>query len=193
MGANYKLTGVKNLRETSGIVIINHQSFLDLIVLSHLWVRLGPVAVIAKKETLYFPPIGITLWSFGSVFIDRSNSTAAHRSIERASEAIHRDGKKLIIFPEGTRSISDQLLPFKNGAFVQAFSNKCKVYPIVVSKCSYFDHDKKIFNPGTDLISILEPVDATKFEEFRELREFCQNNMQKEYDRINALKKEILW
>lgn len=127
------------------------------------------------------------------MFIDRSNGTAAHQSIERASRAIHRDGKKLIIFPEGTRSIHDQLLPFKNGAFVQAFTNKCKVFPVVVSKFSYFDHVKKLFTPGTDLISILNPVDASNFEDFQMLRDYCQDLMQKEYDRINALKREIMW
>lgn len=190
LGVRYKLIGTENLRKTGGVLLINHQSFLDLIVLSHLWFHLGPAAVIAKKELLYLPPIGVSIWSYGSVFIDRSNKRAARESMERASRAIQSEGKKLIIFPEGTRSVSDKLLQFRNGAFISAFDIKCSVFPVVVSKFSFLDHAKKLFKPGTSVISILEPIDSTDFKEFGELRDHCQDVMQKEYDRVNAMTRE---
>lgn len=190
LGIRYKMIGIENLRKSGGVLLINHQSFLDLIILAHLWLHLGPAAVIAKKEIMYLPPIGISIWSYGSIFIDRSNKKAARQSMERASRAINSEGKKLIIFPEGTRSVSDQLLPFRNGAFISAFDNKCNIYPVVVSKFSVLDHTKKFFKPGTGLISILEPVESTDFKEFGELRDHCQEIMQKEYDRVNSLIRE---
>lgn len=190
LGVRYKLTGAKELRKGGGIVLINHQSFLDLIVLGYIWHHLGPAAVISKKEILYIPPIGVSIWSYGSILVDRSNPKAARRSIEKASEAIHQEGKKLIFFPEGTRSVSDSLLPFKNGAFISAHDNKCKVFPVVVSKFFFLDHVKKLFSPGEGFINILEPVDSTKFATFKELRDHCQLIMQEEYDRLNGLKKE---
>lgn len=187
LGIRYTLTGVDNLRRTGGVVLINHQSFLDLVVLGYLWHHLGPAAVIAKKEIMYLPPVGISIWSYGSIFIDRSNKGAARKSIERASEAINRDKKKLIFFPEGTRSVQDTLLPFRNGAFVSAFDNQCFVYPVVVSKFTFLDHARKLFTPGEGFISILEPVNSADFRDFKELRDHCQSFMQSEYDRLNGL------
>lgn len=190
LGARYKLTGLKELRDGGGIVLINHQSFLDLIVLGYLWPHLGPAAVIAKREIMYLPPIGLSIWSYGSIFVDRSNPGAARKSVARASEAINKGGKKLIFFPEGTRSVADALLPFKNGAFISAFDNRCKVFPVVVSKMSFLDHAKKLFTPGQDYINLLPAVDSTQFGDFKELRDHCQVIMQREYDRLNGLKKE---
>lgn len=186
MGIRYKVRGAKNMPKCGGVVLINHQSFWDLVVLGYVWPLLGPAAVIAKKALIFYPPVGPSIWSYGSVFIDRSNSKAALKSIEQASKAIHGDGKKIIFFPEGTRSVSPKLLPFKNGAFISAFDNKCKVFPVVVPQFKFLDHAKKLFTPGTKTISILEPVDSTKFSDFKELRDHCQEIMQKEYDRLNV-------
>lgn len=185
LGIRYKVKGVENLTKSGGILLINHQSFLDIIVLAHLWHHIGPTAVIVKKELVYLPPIAFSIWSYGSIFIDRSNKKAALRSLDKASHAIHNDGKKLIFFPEGTRSVSDTLLPFKNGAFASAFNNQCKVFPVVVSKFSFFDHERKVCTPNESDISILEPVVSTKFTDYSELRDHCQTIMQEEYDRLN--------
>lgn len=189
LGIRYKVRGLENLRDCGGIVLINHQSFWDLVVLGYLWPHLGPAAIIAKKELLYYPPVGPSIWSYGSVFVDRSNRRAALESIEKASKAINKNGKKLIFFPEGTRSVSDSLLPFKNGAFVSALHNQCKVFPVVVSQFKFIDHAKRLFNGGDEKdISILEPIEAGQFEDFKELRDHCQVVMQQEYDRLNAKK-----
>lgn len=187
LGIRYEVTGLKNLRDSGGIVLINHQSAWDLVVLGYLWPHLGPVAIIAKKELIYYPPLGPAIWSYGSIFVDRSNRKAALKSIELASKAINQHGKKLIFFPEGKRAVNNELQPFKNGAFFSAFDNKCKVYPVVVSKFKFLDHARKLFTgSATKSINILEPIEADKFADFAELRDHCQLVMQTEYDRINA-------
>lgn len=187
LGIRYKLTGVENLKAGGGVILINHQSFLDLIVLGYLWHHLGPAAVVAKKEIMYFPPIGLSIWSYGSIFIDRSNKKAAAKSIGKAGRAIVEEKKKLIFFPEGTRNVSDSLLPFKNGAFISAFDNRCRVFPVAVSKLTFFNHAEKTCTPSDGFISVLEPVDSTEFSDFKELRDHCQTVMQKEYERVNGL------
>lgn len=183
----YKLKGVDNLCDGGGVVLINHQSFWDLIVLGYLWPHLGPAAVIAKKALLYYLPVGPAIWSYGSVFVDRSNREAALKSLARASKAINEDCKKLVFFPEGTRSISDKIQPFKNGAFATAFNNQCKVFPVVVPKFTFLDHVRKRFNPDLKTISILPPVDPKDFSDYKELRDHCQLVMQKEYDLLNGV------
>ena len=160
---------------------------MDVLIFPYLWNHLGPCSTIAKKEIIYlFPNIGLSIWSYGNIFIDRSNKAAAVRSIEKASAAINKDGKKLIFFPEGTRSKTDVLKPFKSGAFVTAFNNKCKVFPVVVSKLTYFDHKRWECVPKETQISCLEAIDTTKFSDHKELMRHCQEIMQKEYDRLNG-------
>lgn len=190
MGIRYKVHGVKNFLKEGGVVLINHQSFLDIIVLAHIWHHLGPTAVIAKKELIYIPPIALSMWSYGSIFIDRSNKKVALRSIEKAGSAIKNEKKKLIFFPEGTRSVEDNLLPFKNGAFISAKDHNCKVFPVVVSKLTFFDYKNKTCQPMDGNISILEAVDSNSFEDFKGLRDHCQTIMQEEYNRLNGLKKD---
>lgn len=187
MGIEYDVKGLNNLLDEGGIVLINHQSFWDLVVLAYIWPHLGPAAVIAKKEIIYYPPVGPAIWSYGSVFVDRSNRKAALKSIELASKAIHEQKKKLIFFPEGTRSISPTLRGFKNGAFISAFDNKCKVFPVVAPQFKFIDHVKKTFTPGKKSISLLKAVDSKDFESFEALRDHCQVVMQKEYDQLNSV------
>lgn len=188
MGIRYKVTGLENLKDCGGVVLINHQSFWDLVVLGYIWEHLGPAAIIAKKELIYYPPVGPSIWSYGTVFVDRSNRKTALKSIELATKAIHADHKKIIFFPEGTRSNGKQLLPFKNGAFISAFDNQCPVFPIVVPQFTFIDHAKKLFRPaGTKTIRVLPTIDSTKFKDFQQLRDHCQEVMQKEYDSLNAM------
>lgn len=186
LGIRYTMTGLENLKACGGVVLMNHQSFWDLVVLGYVWEHLGPVAIIAKKAIIFYPPVGPAIWSYGSVFVDRSNRKAALKSIEVASKAINNDQKKLIFFPEGTRNVSGTLLPFKNGAFISAFDNKCKIFPIVVPQFKFIDHAKKLFTAGTKTISVLPAVDSSQFSDFQELRDHCQVIMQKEYDRLNS-------
>lgn len=186
LGITYQLKGLQNFRDEGGIVVLNHQSFLDIIVLGYIWLHLGPTAVIVKKEVMYLPPIGLSMWSYGSILIDRSNKGAALRSIEKASRAIKGEGKKLVFFPEGTRSVADTLRPFKNGAFATAMENKCKVFPVVVSKFKHFDHKRKVCIPSEGLIRVLDPIDAAQFKDMKELRDHCQVVMQKGYEEVNA-------
>lgn len=55
---------------------------------------------------------------------------------------------KLWIFPEGTRSKKEELLPFKKGAFHIAMMNKLPIVPVIISPYYFIDDNKKIFNSG---------------------------------------------
>lgn len=187
LGCDYILQGAEQLKGVKGgVVLINHQSFLDLLVLCYLWPRLGPTAVICKKELMYIFPFGLAIWSYGSIFVDRSNSGAARASLERAATAINQEQKKLLFFPEGTRSTSATLLPFKSGAFATAFANGCPVIPIAVSRLTFLDHANKRFNRGTGVIRVMKPVHPKDFDDIVHMRNYCQSAMQTELDDINS-------
>ena len=75
------------------------------------------------------------VWAFdlaGFVPLERGNPEQSRPAIERAAEAL-RDGNSFVIFPEGTRSRTGELLPFKKGGFIMAIKGQAPVVPIAIS------------------------------------------------------------
>ena len=111
----------------SVIFMSNHESQMDPPVL--VAALPIPAVFIAKKELQYFPFIGWAGWAAGVIFIDRGNRERAIRSIRDAAQQI-RGGKNVVIFPEGTRSRSGQMLPFKKGGFALAIEADVPIVPM---------------------------------------------------------------
>lgn len=112
------------------LVMSNHQSLYDIPVLFHV---VGPnIRMIAKKELFRVPVFGGALAVAGFVSIDRSNRHAAIRSLDKARELL-ASGTHVWISPEGTRSRSGALLPFKKGAFHLALESGLPILPVTLS------------------------------------------------------------
>lgn len=112
------------------LVMSNHQSLYDIPVLFQV---VGPnVRMITKEELFRVPIFGKALAAGGFISIDRSNRHAAIRSLEQA-QALLASGTHVWIAPEGTRSKTGQLLPFKKGAFYLALEAGLPILPVTVS------------------------------------------------------------
>jgi 1-acyl-sn-glycerol-3-phosphate acyltransferase len=109
------------------IFMSNHESQLDPPFL--LTAIPIPAVYIAKKELRFAPFVGWAAMCAGVIFINRGNREKAFRSIHEAALKI-RGGRNVVIFPEGTRSRSGQLLPFKKGGFQLAQEAGVPVVPI---------------------------------------------------------------
>ena len=101
---------------TAAVVVINHQSAIDLMSLFEIWPLLENAGPIAKRELLYIQPFGLACWLCGAEFINRKSKTS-HQEINDMGARAKKEGKKLVIFPEGTRNGAKGLsmLPFKKG------------------------------------------------------------------------------
>jgi 1-acyl-sn-glycerol-3-phosphate acyltransferase len=111
------------------LVMSNHQSLYDIPVLFHV---IGPnVRMITKKELFAVPIFGGALAAAGFISIDRSDRERAIASLNRARELL-AGGTHVWISPEGTRSQSGQLLPFKKGAFYLAFEASLPILPVTL-------------------------------------------------------------
>ena len=109
------------------LVMSNHQSLYDIPV---LFQSIGPnLRMIAKRELFRVPVFGGALEASGFISIDRSDRHAAIRSLERASNLL-ASGTHVWIAPEGTRSKTGELLPFKKGAFYLAFEAQNALLPV---------------------------------------------------------------
>ncbi|KAL0276509.1 UNVERIFIED_CONTAM: hypothetical protein PYX00_004068 [Menopon gallinae] len=158
-GFRWRVVGQEHIVSDSGaVVLINHQSVLDLIVLAELWKVMERCTVISKKEVKYLGPFGLASWLWGTIFIDRLNPGQAKGTINRTGEIVRMKKAKLLMFPEGTRHGGDELLPFKKGAFHVAVESRLPIQPVVVSKYYYIDHKTKTFESGESIIEILPPI-----------------------------------
>jgi 1-acyl-sn-glycerol-3-phosphate acyltransferase len=130
LGIQLEVHGRENLEpDKPCIYAANHQSAFDIFVLLAV---LPPVKFLAKIELFSIPLFGIALARAGSLPVDRSNRQAAVKSIDRAAQAV-RGGSSIIIFPEGTRSPTKEMLPFKKGGFVLAIKSGQLIVPISIS------------------------------------------------------------
>ena len=125
------VVGRQNLRPgETYLVMSNHQSLYDIPV---LFQAIGAnVRMIAKRELFAVPIFGGALRAAGFIAIDRRNRHAAIRSLETA-RALLAGGTHVWIAPEGTRSRTGELLPFKKGAFYLAFEAKLPILPVTLS------------------------------------------------------------
>jgi len=125
------VVGRENLRPgETYLVMSNHQSLYDIPV---LFQTIGPnVRMIAKRELFQVPIFGGALSAAGFVAIDRRDRKAAIRSLDHARDVV-ASGTHVWIAPEGTRSLTGELLPFKKGAFYLAFEGELLILPVTLS------------------------------------------------------------
>ena len=112
------------------IFVSNHASMADI---PTVMVALkGKVNFVFKKELTWVPIWGWALRFGHFIMIDRSNPRDAMNSIERAAQTI-RSGQSVILFPEGTRTRTGKLQPFKRGAFTLAAKSGVPVVPMTIN------------------------------------------------------------
>ena len=125
-----ELRGAEHLPEGPCILMSNHQSNFD--ILSLIAALPGRIYWIAKKELFDIPVFGPSIRRGGYIPLDRSDGRKALQSMENAA-AIIREGKSVVMFPEGTRSRDGRLLPFKRGGFMLAVRAGVPVIPVTIN------------------------------------------------------------
>ena len=113
------------------VIIVNHQSTLDVLLAAAICPN--RVGAIGKKELVWIPFMNLAWWSMRLFLVDRSTHVAAVRTIKAATDNTLKYKRAVMLAPEGTRSKTGELLPFKKGAFHIALEGKLPVYPVVFS------------------------------------------------------------
>lgn len=157
-------TGGEHVRKKqSYIVVSNHQSIYDILVL-YGWIGVDLKWVI-KKEVRRIPVIGFAAEKGGNIFIDRSNPRAAYESLQQARKKI-MNGTSIIILPEGTRSRTGDLGEFKRGAFWLARELKLPILPVTIKNTRNIlpPNTLRLF-PGRAVMKIHPPIDTASYDE----------------------------
>jgi len=129
-GIRYEVTGREHVPVDRAVVFCsNHQSNVDPPVLFRALHR--RLHILYKAGLRRIPIMGTAMDVGGFIPVDRQDREQAVGAIDRAARSI-RDGHSFLIFPEGTRSPTDALLPFKKGGFLMAIQAQAPIVPVAI-------------------------------------------------------------
>jgi 1-acyl-sn-glycerol-3-phosphate acyltransferase len=177
-GIRVVIEGAENIpRGESCIFLSNHVSNLDPPIL--LPAIPGMCSVFLKKSLMKIPLVGTAMHMAKYVPVSRGHSRAeAEQSVAIAADAL-RSGMHIFIFPEGTRSLDGNLLPFKKGAFFLAADTNAPMVPIVIQGTAQMMRkgSMKVF-PGTATVRFLPALRPQDFGSREALMETVRQHMQ---------------
>jgi putative phosphoserine phosphatase/1-acylglycerol-3-phosphate O-acyltransferase len=196
VGMDLRVTGEEHLwAQRPAVFVFNHQSKADVIIAAKLLRR--DIAGIGKKEIKSENPlIGRVLEMGGVVLIDRANSKNAIEAITPLVDVMRNEGKSVVLAPEGTRTVSPRLAPFKKGAFHIAMQAGVPMVPIVIRNAG--DVAPKgdfVFRPAMVEVEVLPPVDTSSWrpetvdEHVREVRNMFLRSLGQPEDKAPAGRK----
>jgi putative phosphoserine phosphatase/1-acylglycerol-3-phosphate O-acyltransferase len=111
------------------VFIFNHQSLLDPLVVFKIVQR--DVTAVGKKEVEKMPLLGQIAWLMNAALIDRKNVKQAKTALQPAVDRL-ADGYSIMIAPEGTRSLTSRVGPFKKGPFHLAMQGGVPIVPVII-------------------------------------------------------------
>jgi len=152
----------KALKNTPYIIISNHQSILDILIINCLWYRFKWVS---KIENIKVPVLGWYIRMAGYITVNRGDKDSKDNMMERSYNYLER-GISVMMFPEGTRSVNGKIGFFKRGAFEMAINASIPILPILVDGTGgILPKHGLIFSTGNKIrIRVFDPVQPDSFD-----------------------------
>lgn len=146
------------------LVMSNHQSHYDIAVV--YYVLGAKMRMVAKRELFNVPVFGAAMKAAGFISVDRGNNASAIASLDEARQAL-QGGTPIWIAPEGTRSPTGELMPFKKGGFVIAVETGTPVLPISIAGTREVlpAHGRRSRGGVEVYVTIHPPVDPKRWED----------------------------
>lgn len=160
--------------EGPAVFVANHVSYFDPLIIASY----APCAVIAKHEVAAWPCIGVLAASFPVLFVRRQDALSGARVL-RACMRLLEEGVSVLVFPEGTTTRGDAVLPFRRGVFGAAVRAGVTVVPVAlrydsshaawVGDDSFVPHYlRTLAQPCTAAsVEFLEPIAASRVADAR--------------------------
>ncbi|BAK74490.1 1-acyl-sn-glycerol-3-phosphate acyltransferase [Arcobacter defluvii] len=158
LGIKLEIEG--KLDESCDMLIMNHQSLLDIIVIEYIHSR--DLAWVAKKEITDLFFFGHIIKAPRMISIDRENKAGIITLLKETKDRLDK-GRPIAMFPEGTRSNGKKMGSFKPGAKIVANKYNLRVQPIILFNTRNIVDSKSLkATPGIVKVIFLEPVLASK-------------------------------
>jgi 1-acyl-sn-glycerol-3-phosphate acyltransferase len=140
------------------VAVSNHESYADIFLISHLpW----EMKWLSKEEVFRIPLMGWMMRMAGDIGVVRGRATSRAQALEQIRDRLAKR-VSVMIFPEGTRSPTEQMLPFREGAFRVAIETGAPILPIVVAGTRHaMAKGSLIFNRARAEARVLPPIETT--------------------------------
>ncbi|BBO69540.1 1-acyl-sn-glycerol-3-phosphate acyltransferase [Desulfosarcina alkanivorans] len=143
------------------VIVSNHQSQLDILVAFRLFI---PFKWVSKAEVFKLPFIGWNMWLNRYIRLKRGDKAGVAQMFADCERALSR-GNSIFIFPEGTRSKTGAMKPFRPGAFILAKKMAVPILPVVISgtNAALPKHSLNFHGRQQMVIRILDPIPPEQF------------------------------
>ena len=176
---NYEVEGAENIPDGACIIYSKHQSTWETIALQKIF---PPQVWVLKRELLWVPFFGWGLAMLGVVAIDRGSGRKAVRQIAKIGTQRLKQGKCVVIFPEGTRVAPGVIKRFGVGGAVLAEHSHFPLVPVCHNAGEYWPRRGTVKKPGTIKVVIGKPIqtEGRKAEQINdEAREWIESTYRK--------------
>jgi len=156
-GIRLHVSGLEHVGSGAALIASRHQSAFDTFV----WLTLVPRACyVLKDELLRIPLFGPLMPLTGMIAVDRSGGASALRWLVQEGARAVREGRQIVIFPEGTRADPGAMLPLQPGVAALAARLHLPVIPVVTDSGHCWGRRAFHKRPGTIHVRVLEPIPA---------------------------------
>jgi len=184
MGIKLVVTGREHIRRDQSYLIMgNHQSLFDLLVIP----AAIPLCFVAVEAAYHFslPVWGYLIRKWGCIPIERNNIKKAVLSLAIAKKTL-LSGMSIAILPEGHRTLTGSITPFKKGPFYLAKDAKADILPFAINGLFNFHRKSSlILKPGKVKVTIGKPIPYDKFKNLS-----IEETRQNLFDIISKLRKQ---
>lgn len=156
-GIRYEIKGMENIPAGACVVLSKHESAWETMLLQTLFF---PAATVLKRELLWIPFFGWALRLLNPIAINRGEPSQALKAVLRQGEALLANGRRIIIFPEGTRALPGQQLPYNVGGAMLAARAGVPVLPVALNSGDFWPRGTMIKRPGVIQVVIGAPIDS---------------------------------
>jgi len=156
-GIRYEVTGTEHIPAGACVVLSKHESVWETLFLQTLFF---PATTVLKRELLWIPFFGWALRLLKPIAINRGAPSQALKAVLRQGEERLAAGFRIIIFPEGTRALPGQQLPYNVGGAMLAARAGVPIVPVAHNSGDCWPRGTLIKRPGTIRVVIGAPIDS---------------------------------
>jgi 1-acyl-sn-glycerol-3-phosphate acyltransferase len=156
IGLDYRERGRENIPDGPCIIVCNHQSLWETVVLCSIF---PDASIVAKKELRKLPVVGWYLWKYPMILVDRSAGRQALRQMIEQAKRATAEGRKVLIFPQGTRqAIGEKPKYLWAGATALYSGLNVPVLPAAHNSGLFWGKKSLVMDSGTVTMSYLPPI-----------------------------------
>src|SRR5262245_55871405 len=145
IGLTHRVSGLEHLPAGPAIIASKHQSSWETLAFTLLF---PDAATVLKRELLFIPIVGWAMARAGNIAVERGDGASALRGLVRRSQAVIRDGRSILIFPEGTRVAIGAERPYQVGTAALYRQLGVPVVPVALNSGMFWGRRQFVKRPG---------------------------------------------